>query len=353
MGHNPPARATPPLTRRTRKVKISGNLLDKVAQTIDRYDLLAPREEVIVALSGGKDSLLLAIALRELGFDVTPVVVDMGYESGWSSRLTGILRTVDFTGEIVKVRTGRTATKREPVTLQIHSRIDILNDLGTIPDNINTPCTYCYSVKVLALSSASKRRGIPKVAFGHHATDAAASLLKEALMHIDRWDDGHRVFDRSNFAALVDRLAKECMVSWNPCTEGLLARVEDLVCRRLIDTDEPPRQRLITTADDVTLIRPLFSVQESEIINAKEQLMLHTEASGCGHGATLVSQTPRQMVHDRVLMKAQSLQLHEHLAELVRAGLNVRGEGMVGARRRRAELLGPTYKPTLNDRDKL
>ena len=306
MGNYLTARGASPLTHRTRKVKIPGNLLDKIAQTIERYDLLVPRERVIVALSGGKDSLLLAIALRELGFDVTPVVVDMGYETGWSRRLTDILRTVDFTGEVLDVRTSHTSTTREPVTLQIRRRIDILNDLGTIPDNVNTPCTHCYSVKVLALSSASKRYGISKVAFGHHGTDAAASLLKEALMHIDRWDYGHRAFHRGNFATLVDRLAQECMSSPISYTEGLLARVEDLVCKRRIDTDEVPRQGLIRSADDVSLIRPLFSVQESEIINAKEQLMLHTEASGCGHGATLVSQTPRQMVHDRVLSKAQS-----------------------------------------------
>ncbi len=45
-------------------------MLDKVAATIRRYNMLTYGERVCVALSGGADSVSLLLALRELGYDV-------------------------------------------------------------------------------------------------------------------------------------------------------------------------------------------------------------------------------------------------------------------------------------------
>jgi tRNA(Ile)-lysidine synthase TilS/MesJ len=55
-------------------------LVDNVRATIAKYCLLAPGEEIILAFSGGKDSLGLALCLGELGYQVRPVAVDMGYD---------------------------------------------------------------------------------------------------------------------------------------------------------------------------------------------------------------------------------------------------------------------------------
>jgi tRNA(Ile)-lysidine synthase len=51
----------------------NGSVLEQVAATISRYDMLAPGARVIVAVSGGPDSVCLLHALRELKIAVTGV----------------------------------------------------------------------------------------------------------------------------------------------------------------------------------------------------------------------------------------------------------------------------------------
>ena len=48
-------------------------MLEKVAATIARYNMLAPGARVVVAVSGGPDSVCLLHVLRELGIRVTGV----------------------------------------------------------------------------------------------------------------------------------------------------------------------------------------------------------------------------------------------------------------------------------------
>ncbi len=51
-------------------------MLDAVSETIRKYNMLSPGERVLIALSGGADSVSLLIALRELGYQVFAVHVN-------------------------------------------------------------------------------------------------------------------------------------------------------------------------------------------------------------------------------------------------------------------------------------
>ncbi len=59
--------------------------LRSVREQIVVYDLIPDGTNIAVAFSGGKDSLLLCLALRELGYSYTAVSGDMGYESAWGA----------------------------------------------------------------------------------------------------------------------------------------------------------------------------------------------------------------------------------------------------------------------------
>ena len=65
---------------------ISDVILNRIQKTIDRYSLISGKE-VFVADSGGKDSLFLCIALQELGYQVYPIIIDIGYNSNWSNAI--------------------------------------------------------------------------------------------------------------------------------------------------------------------------------------------------------------------------------------------------------------------------
>ncbi len=61
-------------------------MLDKVRQTINAYEMLCAGEKVLVGLSGGADSVSLALCLKKLGFAVCCVHVDHGLRGEESDR---------------------------------------------------------------------------------------------------------------------------------------------------------------------------------------------------------------------------------------------------------------------------
>jgi len=326
-------------------------LLDLTMHGITEFNLVERGEPLVVALSGGKDSLSLCLALRQLGIDFTAVVVDMGYEVEWAERVYSRASSVGIEPEVVNVRSVVKRTGDQYVTLA--NNLAVLDRPQSSADTF-TPCTYCYNAKVIALEEAACRLGASRIAFGHHQTDACASLLKEALMHIDRWDHGHDVYRRSNFEGLVASLhdeAAQYSTEDDPDTP-LLCRIAALVQEGLVDTDEPPRQRL-RDGSDIDIVRPMFFVDEALISAHVAHAKLHTEGSGCGHGATLNTQTPREMVHFRVLARVNPSAFGRYLTRLLRSCVTENGSARVKARRKRRQLLGDTYKPVAVGLDKL
>ncbi len=61
-------------------------MLEKVRQTINAYEMLKAGEKVLVGLSGGADSVSLALCLKQLGFAVCCVHVDHGLRGEESDR---------------------------------------------------------------------------------------------------------------------------------------------------------------------------------------------------------------------------------------------------------------------------
>ncbi|MGH9931523.1 MAG: hypothetical protein ACREA9_20130, partial [Pyrinomonadaceae bacterium] len=216
------------------------------------------------------------------------------------------------------------------------------------------PCTHCYSVKVLALETAARRDEVTRIAFAHHMTDAIASLIKEGLMYVDRWNNDHSEFDRKNFELLVDQLVAESAdFPGEPLPNSLTSRLVGLVHTGKVDTDEPPRQPLRQDNPSVEIVRPLFLVNEHQIRKTSTDLSLRTADSGCGHGATQVTQTPREIVHFRLLNSLENRAYYSLLRELVLHGIAPNGSARVQARKRRSEMLGAQYKPSTDDLEKL
>lgn len=325
-------------------------IIDLTMRAIEEFDLVVSDEPLVVALSGGKDSLTLCLVLRELDIDFVAIIVDMGYEAGWADRVRSHSTSVGIASEVADVR--RSAKRSHDRDLTLASNLAAL-ELSPASADTFTPCTYCYNAKVIALEEAAGRLGASRIAFGHHRTDACASLLKEALMHIDRWDRNHDVYRRSQFEDLVALLYEDARrYSADGSLPPLIHRITELVETRRVDTDEPPRQRL-REGCEIDIIRPMFFVDEGLIRATVASAELQTEGSGCGHGATLNTQTPREMVHFRILTKVENAAFSEWLTRLLGSCVARDGCAKVEARRRRPELLGDTYKPVAIGLDKL
>jgi len=137
-------------------------------RTIRTFRMFTRRERILVAVSGGKDSLTLWQALVNLGYEADGLFVYLGIEENSFSLLSR--RAVEAMAE----RLGR----------PLHV-VDMKSELGfTIPDlrrKTRKYCSMCGTVKRHYLNSLAKRLGYSVIVTGHNLDDEASSLLGNLL----------------------------------------------------------------------------------------------------------------------------------------------------------------------------
>jgi tRNA 2-thiocytidine biosynthesis protein TtcA len=123
---------------------------------IHRYSMIEEGDRLLVAFSGGKDSLALLWILRErlaripIHYDITAVHVDPGFDSGSSKKIEAFLEDQGFQYRIIRTDIGPKA----------HG-----------PDNQENPCFLCARNRRKILFKTAKDLGCHKIAFGHHKDD--------------------------------------------------------------------------------------------------------------------------------------------------------------------------------------
>jgi len=142
---------------------------EQVRRAIDEHDMIRAGERVLVAVSGGKDSLALWDLLLDLGYDADGLYLGLGI-GGYSDRSAVAAR---------EFAAGRGARLVE---------IDIPGEFGFgIPDGAaaarRVPCSACGLSKRHLFNRAALDGGYDVVATGHNLDDEAAVLLGNVL----RW----------------------------------------------------------------------------------------------------------------------------------------------------------------------
>jgi hypothetical protein len=311
---------------------------------------------VALAASGGKDSTLLAVALRELGYRVSPIAIDMNYSASWAGNLHKIYSSLGFSLRLVKARESLNHAVSAPPALKEAIRFNI--QILDAPDRSAgfTPCTHCYNVKAASLTHAVQEIEADVLAFGHHRTDALSSLLKSAFMYMDRWDGDNPAFNRQRFEHLIDKSVDELSTAITSRKALLVERISELVQSKVAGTDEPPQQLLrIGSTTPVRLVRPLFFLWEREIAKSVRSLSVSVEGSGCGHGATKETQTPREMIQWRILNREDFFDcwFMNDLGKVLDDSVLEDGGLAVNVRNLRPALLGDRYKGPLATSAKL
>ena len=133
-----------------------------VRRCVEDYDMIAPGDTVAVGVSGGKDSLVLLMALSELRryypkpFSLEAITVELGFDG------------MDFTpvAELC-------ASLGVPYTRLKSDIREVVVDVRK-EDN---PCSLCAKMRRGALCTALSERGITKLALGHHFDDAVETFL--------------------------------------------------------------------------------------------------------------------------------------------------------------------------------
>jgi tRNA(Ile)-lysidine synthase TilS/MesJ len=148
--------------------EIPEGIIKGMKKAIVEFDLLEPRDKVLIGFSGGKDSTLLMYALahlvRHLPWQVELAVmhIDLGFLPEGS---------VDYAAMAAAVGAAGLPFLAE--------RQDMSGDI--LYNDEQSPCSRCAYWRRAMIHNFAKRNGFNKVAFAHHYDDAVETWLMGLL----------------------------------------------------------------------------------------------------------------------------------------------------------------------------
>ena len=141
-------------------------ILSLTRRCVEDYGMIRPGDRVAVGVSGGKDSLVLLLALARLRefypvpFTVEAITLDMGAAEGRPrmdfSPIAALCRELEV-----------------PYTILDSEIQHIIFDLR----REKNPCSMCAKMRRGALHGVLQERGLTKIALGHHYDDAVETFF--------------------------------------------------------------------------------------------------------------------------------------------------------------------------------
>ncbi len=139
-------------------------LLGQLRKAVDDYDMIDEGDRILVAVSGGKDSVMLLVLLAKLRefypkkFDILGVTLDSHADgsSGDYSPIHELANRYNFEYRVVP-------TNIADVVFNIRKE--------------SSPCSLCARMRRGILHDIAVAEGCKKVALGHHADDAMHTLV--------------------------------------------------------------------------------------------------------------------------------------------------------------------------------
>ncbi|HIE59875.1 MAG TPA: TIGR00269 family protein [Hydrogenothermaceae bacterium] len=141
----------------------------RVQKTIDEFKMFSKNEKILVAVSGGKDSLALWNVLTKLGYKVDGFYINLGI------------------GEYSQDSKEKAVNFARKINRPLHI-LDLSTEIATIPklkEISNRPaCSACGTVKRYYMNKFAKDNSYEVIATGHNLDDEVAVLFGNTL----RWD---------------------------------------------------------------------------------------------------------------------------------------------------------------------
>ena len=165
---------------------------------IDKYGMFTRDERVLVAVSGGKDSLALWDVLLASGYQADGVYIGLGIDGG-----------VDYSEQsLEKIR--QFLAGREEAALHV---VDVAELYGaTIPEAArltrrgqSKPCSVCGLVKRHVMNRVARDGGYDVLATGHNLDDEAAVLFGNTM----HWQVGYLARQAPVLPASAEGLARK------------------------------------------------------------------------------------------------------------------------------------------------
>lgn len=142
------------------------SLIRPVGRAISDFNLIRPDDRVLLALSGGKDSLALLHLLLHLkryapgGFEMAAITIDPQKEGYDPSPLKAYTKSLGV----------KYYYQAQPIVQRTTSQM-----------GKQSHCTYCARIKRNIMYATARREGYNVLAFAHHLDDLAESFLMSAF----------------------------------------------------------------------------------------------------------------------------------------------------------------------------
>ena len=148
-------------------------LPEQTQKFIEKYKMFTPEEKILVAVSGGKDSLALWDMLQILGYQADGLYIALGIDEGIAYSSESQRLTEEF------------ANARD---LKLHV-VNIASDYGTDLPTLaketrrgrDKPCSSCGLIKRHEMNRIARDFGYDVLATGHNLDDEAATLFSNTL----------------------------------------------------------------------------------------------------------------------------------------------------------------------------
>lgn len=146
--------------RRSISKKFRQSIWAKFIGAIKHYDLIKENDKIAVCISGGKDSMLMAVLFSmlkehtEIPFEVVYLVMNPGYNEANLQKLKENAELLDIPIEIFESDIFRVVSHQE-----------------------KSPCYLCARMRRGNLYSKAKSLGCNKIALGHHFSDVIETTV--------------------------------------------------------------------------------------------------------------------------------------------------------------------------------
>lgn len=170
--------------------------VSRTQRVVDQYSMFHREDRILVAVSGGKDSLALWDVLLLLGYEVEALYIGLGIngEKGYS--------------EESRRHVERFSVERHGATFRV---VDVKDTYGrTVPELARDRrgrkvCSLCGLVKRHIMNRVAYEGAFAAVATGHNLDDEAAVLFQNVL----HWQTGYLARQAPVLASTHPRLARK------------------------------------------------------------------------------------------------------------------------------------------------
>lgn len=137
-------------------------ILGQVRRAIQDYNMIEDGDKIAVGVSGGKDSMTLLTALRQLQnfypkkFELEAISLTMGIGNADFAPVVEYCKQIGVNYSVEETLIGK-------IIFEVR--------------NEKNPCSMCANLRRGALHNKAKKLGCNKVALGHHRDDAVETLL--------------------------------------------------------------------------------------------------------------------------------------------------------------------------------